>query len=58
MVKYFSSLKEKWINVVVEKEMQEMVGKMWSKEKGVKTKKRKLNKPKAPEELIHPCLPS
>ena len=58
MVKYLSSLKEKWTNVVVEKEVQEMVGQMWSKEKGVKTKKRKLNKPKAPAELIDPCLRS
>ena len=32
-------------NVVVEKEVQEMVGQMWSMEKGVKTKKSKLNKP-------------
>ena len=58
MVKYLSTLKEKWTNVVVEKEVQEMVGQMWSKEKGLKTKKRKLNKPKATAELIHPCLPS
>ena len=58
MVEYLSFLKEKWTNVVVEKEVQEMVGQMWSKEKGVKTKKRKLNKPKAQAELIHPCLPS
>ena len=45
MVKYLSSLKEMSKNVVVEKEVQEMVGQMWSMEKGVKTKKRKLNKP-------------
>jgi hypothetical protein len=54
IVKYLSSLKEKWTNVVVEKEVQEMVRQMWSKEKVVKTKKRKLNKP----EQIHPCLSS
>ena len=41
MVKYLSSLKEKWTNVVVEKEVQEMVGQMWSMEKEVKTKKNK-----------------
>jgi hypothetical protein len=58
MVKYLSSLKEKWTNVVVEKVVQEMVGQTWNKEKGMKTKKRKLNQPKAPAELIHPCLPS
>ena len=58
MVKYLSSLNKKWTNVVVEKEVQDMVGQMWSKEKGVKTKKRELNKPKAPAGLIHPCLPS
>ena len=41
MVKYLSSLKEMSKNVVVEKEVQEMVGQMWSMEKEVKTKKNK-----------------
>ena len=56
MADYFSFLKENWTTVVVEhkvmeeKEVQEIVWQMWSKEKGLKTKKRKICKPKATAE--------
>ena len=56
MADYFSFLKENWTTVVMEhkvmeeKEVQEMVWQMWSKEKGLKTKKRKICQPNATAE--------
>ena len=52
MAEYFNFLKKNWTTVVVEhkfmeeKEVQEMAWQMWSKEKEMKTKMRKVSKPK------------